>query len=120
MIALNERTAILFDAVNKTARLISYSDDTDEQLKLLYKFIGCDLVDIIRLDRDHVIFVDDEGLWKNNRVGFRIGYNGRNVTFVGSGILTGDTPDGSCGPIKLNFPDLKIEVVVYENPEEED
>jgi hypothetical protein len=113
MIALNDKTALLFDADNQTARTVLFDG---ESLDPLYKWLNCDLVDTIRLDRDHIIFVDDEGLWKNRDTGFRVTYKGRTVKFVGSGLLVGDCM-GNTAPIKLNFADLGIEVIVYERPE---
>ena len=113
MIALNDKTALLFDAGNQTARTVLFDG---ESLDPLYKWLSCDLVDTIRLDRDHIIFVDDEGHWKDQDTGFRITYNGRTVKFVGSGLLVGDCM-GNTAPIKLNFADLDIEVIVYERPE---
>ena len=113
MIALNEKTALLFDAGNQTARTVLYDG---ENLDQIYGWLNCDLVDTIRLDREHIIFVDDEGLWKDQDTGFRITYKGRTVKFVGSGLLVGDCM-GNTAPIKLNFADLDIEVIVYERPE---
>jgi hypothetical protein len=113
MIALNDKTALLFDAGNQTARLVTYDG---KSLDPVYRWLNCDLVDTIRLDRDHIIFVDDEGLWKDQDTGFRITYNNRTVKFVGSGLLVGDMM-GNTAPIKLNFSDLDIEVIVYERPE---
>jgi hypothetical protein len=113
MIALNDKTALLFDAGNQTARLVTYDG---KSLDPVYQWLNCDLVDTIRLDRDHIIFVDDEGLWKDQDTGFRITYNDRTVKFVGSGLLVGDMM-GNTAPIKLNFSDLGIEVIVYERPE---
>ena len=113
MIALNEKTALLFDAGNQTARTVLYDG---QSLDPLYKWLNCDLVDTIRIDRDHIIFVDDEGLWKNNDTGFRVSYKGKTIKFVGSGLLVGDRM-GEVAPITLNFADLDIEVIVYERPE---
>ena len=113
MIALNDKTALLFDAGNQIARLVTYDG---ESLDPVYQWLNCDLVDTIRLDRNHIIFVDDEGHWKDQDTGFRITYNGRTVKFVGSGLLVGDSPP-NIAPIKLNFADLDIEVIVYERPE---
>jgi len=114
MVSLKNTTALLFDAGNQTARLVSF----DGELHSLYHFLKCDMVDTIRLDRDHTIFVDDEGLWKDQDTGFRVRYKGRTVKFVGSGLLVGDVM-GETAPISLKFSDLDIEVIVYERPEDQ-
>ena len=109
MIALNTNTAILFNADKKTVSFEQF----DGELDTLYKFLRCDLVDTIRLDRDHIVFVDDEGLLKNFHAGWQIEYNGKKIDFVGSGLLVGDK-FGETAPLSLIFSDLKIDFVRYE------
>lgn len=115
MIALAADTAILFDHKSGQAKAVQY----DGQLDSLYKMLGVDMIDTIRVDRDHVIFVDDEGFYKQYKTGFQIMYKGKKTQFVGSGLLVGDKY-GSNAPITLEFGDLKIDAlnVTYETREE--
>lgn len=115
MIALAADTAILFDHKSGQAKAVQY----DGQLDSLYKMLGVDMIDTIRLDRKHVIFVDDEGFYKQYKTGFLLTYKGRQTKFVGSGLLVGDN-HGSNAPLSLGFGDLRIDVLElkYETKEE--
>jgi len=108
MIAMATDTALLFDANKETARLVQY----DGELETLRELMGVDLVDTIRVDKHHIIFVDDEGFLKQHPTGFQVTYNKRTVKFAGSGLLTGDAY-GENAPITLNIPDLDIEVLKF-------
>ena len=97
-------TALLFDHRTGTVKPVSY----DGELESLRKLLDVDLVDIIRVDRSHIMFVDDEGLLVRHKMGFAVTYRGNTIQFAGSGLLTGDR-NGENAPISLNFADLKIE-----------
>ena len=115
MIATAHNTAILFNHRDGTAKLVPY----DGELHTLYKLLDVDLVDIIRLDREHFVFVDDEGVYKQYETGFLLTYKKREIRFVGSGLLVGGSY-GSNAPLNLGFDDLKIDVLklTYETREE--
>lgn len=106
MIATANDTAILFDHKTGTARLVPY----DGELETLYSLLKVDMVDIIRLDRNHVIFVDDEGYYKQYKIGFLLTYKGKQIQFVGSGLLAGDAC-GESAPLSIKFNDLLIGVL---------
>jgi hypothetical protein len=101
-------TAVLFDAKTETARLVQY----DGELETLLKLLDVDLIDTIRLDKDHILFIDDEGFLKQHPVGFQITYGKRTIKFAGSGLLTGDQY-GENAPLLLNISDLDIEVLKF-------
>lgn len=80
----------------------------------LKELLGVKIVDIIRFDGEHIIFVDDEGFINETPKGFRItDKTGRQIEFAGNGLLTGDNY-GNNAPVKLNLADLKIEVIEIE------
>jgi hypothetical protein len=115
MIALACDTALLLDHKNEVARFVPY----DGELDTLRALLDVDLVDTIRLDRKHIVFVDDEAFYKQYKTGFLLTYKGRQTKFVGSGLLVGDS-NGSNAPITLNHGELKIDVLklTYETREE--
>lgn len=115
MIATAHNTAILFDHETGTARLVPY----DGELETLYSLLKVDLVDVIRFDRKHVIFVDDEGYYRQYKTGFLLTHKGKQTKFVGSGLLVGDAC-GENAPLTLGFDDLKIDVLklTYETRED--
>jgi hypothetical protein len=115
MIMMADETAILFNHRTEAVKPVSY----DGELDTLRELLGVEYVDLIRLDDDHVVFVDDEGLLKNVSTGFALHYKGKTVKFAGSGLLVGDSY-GQSAPITLNFPDLKIDVLNFEYEDSED
>lgn len=72
-----------------------------------------ELIDTIRVDKQHIILVDDEGFLKQLKTGFRIKLGKRAVEFAGNGLLVGDLY-GCNAPITLNIADLEIEVLKFE------
>lgn len=116
MIATAHDTALLFNHKDGTAKFVPYDGDLDT----LYRLLKVDMVDTIRLDQDHVVFVDDEGFYKEYSVGFLLTYKGRQIKFVGSGLLVGDDRCGGNAPLSLKHGDLKIDVLElkYETREE--
>ena len=118
MIAFSQDTALLLDHKNEVARFVPY----DGELDTLRALLDVDLVDTIRLDRKHIVFVDDEAFYKQYKTGFLLTYKGRQTKFVGSGLLVGDN-HGSNAPLTLNHGDLKIDILkltyeTYETREE--
>lgn len=103
MIAPNITKAILFNAEKQSVEEVSY----DGELDTLRVYLNCDLVDTIRLDGDHIIFVDDEGLLKESPIGWAIEYKGNEIHFVGSGLLVGDSFGMNCS-VSLNRKKLKV------------
>ena len=55
--------AILINPFNQTITEVEYSGNFKE----IYKLIDCSTFDCINIDDDNTLFVDDEGLLKENR-----------------------------------------------------
>lgn len=91
----------------------------DGTLGHLLELLKVEAIDTIRLDNEHIIFVDDQAFERRVETGFGVEYKGKRVEFVGSGLLTGDNY-GCPESITLNLPDLKIDVLKfkYETSEE--
>ena len=107
--------ALLFDTKQKTARFVSF----DGELDTICELLGASAVDTIRVDKEHIILVDDEGFIKQLKTGFCVKLGKRAVEFAGNGLLVGDLY-GSNAPITMNIADLEIEVLKfeYDNAEE--
>jgi hypothetical protein len=108
MIALANNTALLFDHKTETVRPVAF----DGELHTLRQLLGVEMFDTIRLDSDHIIVVDDEGMLNKTPIGFAVCFNGHRVQFAGSGLLTGDSY-GQHAPLSLNLSDLKISVLNF-------
>ena len=107
--------ALLFDSQKETARLVSF----DGELDTLRELLGADSIDTIRVDKQHIIIVDDQSFIKRLKTGFRVKLGKRAVEFAGSGLLVGDLY-GSNAPITLNIADLEIEVLKFEYDDSEE
>ena len=70
--------AIKIDPVAKTITEIELAQNPNKTLKELYEIIGCDLVELVQLDRSIVLVCDEEGKLKEVKGGF---------TFIGSGLI---------------------------------
>lgn len=53
-------TAYLVEVERRTIRTVAI--DADNSLADIRRHIGCGLIDMVRVDRDHLIVVDDNGL----------------------------------------------------------
>lgn len=108
MIMMAESTAILFDHRKQMVRPVPF----DGELDTLRSLLKVEYVDTIRLDGEHVVFVDDEGLLSETKTGFEISYKGKKIKFAGSGLLTGDSY-GQNASVTLNLPELEISVLQF-------
>lgn len=95
-------TAYLIDPFERSVQEVNYWGDYKE----IYKHIKCDLFTCVYLNTENdCVFVDDEGLWKDNQAFFRI--EGYPEPLAGRGLVLGTDDEGeSCSP-KLSFDDVR-------------
>ena len=74
--------AVKIDPVSRTVTEIDLKKNPNRTLDELYSIIGCDLVELVQIDRDMVMVVDEEGKCKDVRGAF---------TFIGSGMIIAGT-----------------------------
>lgn len=79
--------AIKIDPVSRTVTEINLTQNPNETLQELYDIIGCDLVQLVQLDRGIVMVVVDEGKCKNMKGGFT--FIGLGTVIAGTGIILG-------------------------------
>ena len=75
------------DPVAKTITEIELVQNPNETLQELYDLIGCDLVELVQLDRDIIMVVDEEGKLKEIKGGFT--FLGWGTVIAGTGIVLG-------------------------------
>ena len=80
--------AFLIDPEKRTITEVDY----DGHHKSIYKLIGADLFDTVRLSGSDVIFVDDEGLMKNPQHFFKL--DGLTSPLAGKGLVLGTNNRG--------------------------
>ena len=56
--------AVKIDPVSRTVTEINLKKNPNSTLQELYEIIGCDLVELVQIDRDMVMVVDEEGKCK--------------------------------------------------------
>ena len=74
--------AVKIDPVSRTVTEIDLKKNPNSTLEELYSIIGCDLVELVQIDRDMVMVVDEEGKCKDVRGAF---------TFIGWGTVIAGT-----------------------------
>ena len=79
--------AIKIDPFAKTITEIELAQNPNETLQELYKLIGCDLVELIQLERGIIMVVDEEGKLKKIKGGFT--FLGWGEVIAGTGIVLG-------------------------------
>ena len=74
--------AVKIAPVSRTVTEIDLKKNPNSTLQELYEIIGCDLVELVQIDRDMVLICDEEGKCKDFRGAF---------TFIGSGMVIAGT-----------------------------
>ena len=60
--------AVKIDPVSRTVTEINLKKNPNNTLQELYEIIGCELVELVQIDRDMVLICDEEGNAKISRV----------------------------------------------------
>ncbi len=76
--------------INPTDRTVTEVDvkSSNTSLKSLYELIGCDLVELVQLDREVVLVCDEEGKMKNITGAFHF-YGCPELVIAGNAIILG-------------------------------
>ena len=97
--------AILIDVHNKDIKEIEH----DGKLENIYDLIDCRAFDLVTIDDVNTIFVDDEGILKDNLY-FEYSGNERVMQFAGSGLVLGYNGEGKTISTTLSVEDVKGKV----------
>ena len=74
--------AVKIDPANRTVTEIDLEKNPNRTLEELYEIIGCDLIELVELDRGIIMVVDEEGKYKAVQGAF---------TFIGWGTVIAGT-----------------------------
>jgi len=104
--------AILIDSINKEVKEVEIGKGIDE----MYKFLQCECFTVASyLDKQDAIFVDDEGLMKEQDNFFT--YEGAHQPFAGNGLIMGCDDEGESEDCKISFAEVKDKVKFYDRYE---
>ena len=79
--------AIKIDPVSRTVTEVDLKKNPNRTFEELYEIIGCDLVELVELDRGIIMVVDEEGKCKAVQGAFTI--IGRETVIAGTAIILG-------------------------------
>jgi hypothetical protein len=106
--------AILIDVENKEVKEVEYEGDYTQ----VYKFINCELFSMVSIDKENIIYVDDEGLLNKPTKFFQIAcYRDQ---LAGNGLILGVDHLGDSVSTSLSVEDIEsmVTFIDYDNPEE--
>ena len=83
--------AVKIDPVNRSVTEINLKKNPNSTLQELYEIIGCDLVELVQIDRDMVMVVDEEGKCKDVQGAFT--FIGWGTVIAGTAIILGGSGD---------------------------
>ena len=83
--------AVKIDPISRTVTEIKLKKNPNSTFEELYEIIGCDLVELVELDRGIIMVVDEEGKCKAVRGAFT--FIGWGTVIAGTGIIPGGDGD---------------------------
>ena len=98
--------AILIDVYNKEIREVDY----DGTLDFIYFNLACRTFDVVRIDDVNSIFIDDEGLLRQNQLYFEYPSSNGSFQLAGSGLVLGVDDEGNSISPTLTVEDVKSKV----------
>jgi hypothetical protein len=101
--------AFLINPFDKTVSEVDYSGD----YKDIYKLINAELFDVVYIDGNNAIYVDDEGLFKNEQAFFQVGY----AMLAGYGLVLGTDDEGESISPAISLKDLAKKVTFLSKEE---
>ena len=83
--------AVKIDPISRTVTEINLKKNPNNTLQELYEIIGCDLVELVELDRGIIMVVDEEGKCKAVQGAFT--FIGWGTVIAGTAIILGGDSD---------------------------
>ena len=83
--------AVKIDPFSRTVSEINLKKNPNSTLEELYSIIGCDLVELVQIDRGIIMVVDEEGKCKDVRGAFT--FIGWGTVIAGTAIILGGSGD---------------------------
>ena len=77
--------AILIDVKNQLVKEVEH----DDTLKNIYELVDCRTFDVVSIDGKNSIYVDDEGLYREDQLYFEYSGTEHSVRLAGNGLVLG-------------------------------
>lgn len=106
--------AILIDSTNREVKEVTY--DHKNSLKDIYKLINCTTIEVALYinDKDDCIYVDEEGLFKQNEKSMFFTYEGGHQPFIGCGLIVGtNMKNGENADVTISLEEAKAKIKFY-------
>ena len=97
--------AILIDPVERTVSEVEYSGSSKD----IYRLVDCETFTVVGIEHDDAIFVDDEGLLKDDPRYYFI-YRGHDQPIAGKGLVLGTDSEGESVEPVSTVDDIKVAV----------
>jgi len=97
----------LIDPETKTITEVTHNGDYKE----IYRFIGADCFDCVRIDYRNGVFIDDEGLLNGQRYFFKL--RGYPQPLAGKGLILGNDEEGETVSSSLTMDEVKFLVTEF-------
>lgn len=98
---MNNKKTIQVILVDPFDQSLSYIDISESNLQDYYKAMQCDCFDVVYLGGGVIMYVDDEGLLKDNMY-FKLGQ----ANYAGRSILANETEDGGTTDCMLTIEEV--------------
>ena len=100
--------AILIDVKNQLVKEVEHDDTLDN----IYELIDCRTFDVVSIDGKNSIYVDDEGLYREDQLYFEYFGTEHSVRLAGNGLILGlDRDSGDSISTTLTTEEVKNKVV---------
>lgn len=97
----------LINSLDRTITRVPYDGD----YKSIYALIGCDLFDVVRMKNGDAIYVDDEGLLKEDENLGWFTLKGASFALRGNGLVLGTDEDGDSVSPATDFDEFVKQVL---------
>ena len=99
--------AILIDVKNQEVKEVEH----DNTIENIYNHVDCRTFTVVKIDKFNVIFVDDEGLLKENLYfSYSALHHLRHFELAGNGLILGVDDEGNSVPTTLTVDEVKDKV----------
>ena len=103
-------SAIKIDVVKQEV----YQIRIENSLEAMYNIIGCQIMEVVRIDRRNDLWIDEEGLLQNPQL-LKFWFKGCHSPLTGNGLVCGFDGEGESISTTLSVEEIKRRVIFLGN-----